>query len=263
MDYEKNYYDYALYVKQLVANGIRPKNKREYYLWKKIQPSLYYEFHHIEMECFGGDYSQENLIPLTAREHYLAHYLLWKFKRCQETALSWKWMNTFSNETKTGLNSKLFESVKLQVNEDIKPMLGKKHTEQTKNRARESKLRMFDEFPEKRDLYRRSFRYALSVRIARLKQFSDNLPRDINVTSVSGVYEFIESTGIKMGFQRQIKVHFKCTLCSKDTVVCMKSFTERGRDTLECKSCRTSKRMKENNPSHRRNLRSVCAASFI
>ena len=37
----------------------------------------YYEKHHITMRSMGGDNSIENLVYLTAREHFLAHWLLW------------------------------------------------------------------------------------------------------------------------------------------------------------------------------------------
>lgn len=36
----------------------------------------YYEIHHIIPKCMGGSDSQENLVKLTAKEHYIAHLLL-------------------------------------------------------------------------------------------------------------------------------------------------------------------------------------------
>lgn len=38
----------------------------------------YLEKHHILPKSLGGDNSPENLISLTAREHFLAHWMLWK-----------------------------------------------------------------------------------------------------------------------------------------------------------------------------------------
>ena len=37
---------------------------------------VYYESHHIVPRCMGGSNRKENLILLTAREHFLAHWLL-------------------------------------------------------------------------------------------------------------------------------------------------------------------------------------------
>jgi hypothetical protein len=46
----------------------------------KNRPTLegYKERHHIVPNCFVKNNSQENLVYLTAREHYIAHLLLWK-----------------------------------------------------------------------------------------------------------------------------------------------------------------------------------------
>lgn len=39
---------------------------------------IYYEKHHIIPKCLGGDNSNENLVLLTAKEHFIAHHLLTK-----------------------------------------------------------------------------------------------------------------------------------------------------------------------------------------
>ena len=41
-------------------------------------PSEYCELHHIIPKCLGGENTKENLVLLTAREHYIAHLLLSK-----------------------------------------------------------------------------------------------------------------------------------------------------------------------------------------
>ena len=38
----------------------------------------YYESHHIIPKCMGGSNSRQNLVLLTAREHYIVHHLLYK-----------------------------------------------------------------------------------------------------------------------------------------------------------------------------------------
>ena len=40
--------------------------------------NIYIEKHHIIPICMGGNNSRDNLINLTAREHFLAHWLLWR-----------------------------------------------------------------------------------------------------------------------------------------------------------------------------------------
>lgn len=44
------------------------------------QSDTYYEKHHIVPRSLGGDNLQTNTVLLTAREHFLAHWLLWKFE---------------------------------------------------------------------------------------------------------------------------------------------------------------------------------------
>lgn len=72
----KNYNDYADYVRSEVLKGHRPHNRNELARWRRKGFKGYFEFHHVIPKCCGGDNSEYNLIPLTAREHFLAHYLL-------------------------------------------------------------------------------------------------------------------------------------------------------------------------------------------
>ena len=39
----------------------------------------YKERHHIIPKCLGGSNKKENLVDLTAREHFVCHWLLTKF----------------------------------------------------------------------------------------------------------------------------------------------------------------------------------------
>lgn len=48
---------------------------------KKLLDGPYYEKHHIVPKCLNGANDKDNLVLLTAREHYLCHYLLWKIHK--------------------------------------------------------------------------------------------------------------------------------------------------------------------------------------
>ena len=63
MNYEKNYRDYVKWVRA---------QKREKY------HGVYYEEHHVKPRSLGGKDTKANLVLLTPREHFLAHYLLCK-----------------------------------------------------------------------------------------------------------------------------------------------------------------------------------------
>jgi len=45
----------------------------------------YTETHHIQPKSLGGSNSKDNLVELTAKEHFIAHLLLAKFKPCHQT----------------------------------------------------------------------------------------------------------------------------------------------------------------------------------
>lgn len=46
--------------------------------YRPLTKEKFYEIHHIVPKCFGGTDEDSNLVKLTYREHYIAHYLLAK-----------------------------------------------------------------------------------------------------------------------------------------------------------------------------------------
>jgi hypothetical protein len=61
---------------------------------RKKNKDVYYESHHILPKCLGGSNKKDNLVLLTAREHFLAHWLLAKANP-DNIKLSYAW-NCFS-----------------------------------------------------------------------------------------------------------------------------------------------------------------------
>jgi len=113
----KNYHYYNRYIKLIIYYRIRP-----------IDTSKYFEEHHILPRSMGGLNTSDNLINLTARAHFLSHYLLWKSYRNKKTAYAFKCMSNFV-KTKNGkkvryLNSRLFEKF---VISSKKYFIGKNH----------------------------------------------------------------------------------------------------------------------------------------
>lgn len=62
--------------------------------------NIYTEKHHIIPICMGGNNSKENIINLTAREHFLAHWLLWRIHKNDKLA------NAFYAMTRKSENQK-------------------------------------------------------------------------------------------------------------------------------------------------------------
>ena len=50
----------------------------------------YSECHHIIPKAHGGTNNPDNLVQLTAREHFVAHWLLWRIHRDRATALAFR-----------------------------------------------------------------------------------------------------------------------------------------------------------------------------
>ncbi len=57
----------------------------------------YYESHHIMPRWMGGNDSDDNLVLLTAREHYIAHYLLFRHYKDRSSSASFHLMNNSCN----------------------------------------------------------------------------------------------------------------------------------------------------------------------
>lgn len=72
----------------------------------------YYERHHIIPKCMGGSDCKENLVLLTAREHYVAHQLLVKIYPNNSSILYAARMMTVSSITQARSHNRLYEWLK-------------------------------------------------------------------------------------------------------------------------------------------------------
>lgn len=59
---------------------------------KNRETSEYTENHHILPKCMGGSDDRANLVRLTAREHYIAHWLLAKAYQSRNLVFAWRSM---------------------------------------------------------------------------------------------------------------------------------------------------------------------------
>ena len=127
----------------------------------------YKEVHHIIPRSFGGDNSKNNKVQLTAREHYIAHALLWKMKfpGIYGSKMAFAF-NTFINKMSTNnrgiqhtytISSKTYEVFRKQYSQMLKEkwareganFKGKTHSIETKRIIGEkSKLKEFKRGPD-------------------------------------------------------------------------------------------------------------------
>lgn len=101
----------------------------------------YKELHHIVPECVGGTNDLNNKVLLTARQHYLAHWLLYKIYKNSSLVHAWHCMSRIGKGQKErNVNSHLFQYCKKERNKllSIKysgegnNFYGKKHSEDTR-----------------------------------------------------------------------------------------------------------------------------------
>lgn len=114
---------------------------------RTLESGMYYEKHHIIMRSHGGSDDAENLIYLTAREHFLAHRLLWAIYRDRNSALAFSMMKR-GRDGKLNLSSREFGNIREALAESQRGennhMHGKKphstfsrtgpHSEETKHK---------------------------------------------------------------------------------------------------------------------------------
>lgn len=78
------------------------------------KPSGYSEAHHIIPKCMGGADSKDNLVNLTAREHWVAHRLLIKiFPGNYKLVFAAKQMTMTTGRQQRVVNSKQFDAIRV------------------------------------------------------------------------------------------------------------------------------------------------------
>lgn len=130
-----NEHYYTRYLNFIQARIDRPK------------PDCYTEQHHIWPKSLGGLDTGLNIIALTSREHYIAHWLLSKcftyepYKQKMLCAFAYML-------TRKGLTARQYERARLAVAGELNPMYGKSHSEETKQKLSAIKLAYYAENPE-------------------------------------------------------------------------------------------------------------------
>lgn len=74
--------------------------------------NVYTESHHITPVCMGGSGDRDNLVRLTAREHYLAHALLFKHYRTTKLAHAWFSMVRIGHKQERTFTSRQYEAAR-------------------------------------------------------------------------------------------------------------------------------------------------------
>jgi hypothetical protein len=119
----------------------------------------YTEIHHILPRCMGGDNSKENLVRLSAKQHFVAHHLLFKIYGGSKLANAWYAMCRVGRGQEERLvNAKMFDKVKSKRSEllsveksgELNHFFGKKHSDESRARmsAAQKELRIWEKRSE-------------------------------------------------------------------------------------------------------------------
>ncbi|BCG50089.1 putative HNH homing endonuclease [Ralstonia phage RP13] len=95
-----------------------------------LDSSVYVEIHHIIPKCLGGDNSPENLVTLTAREHFICHALLcYIFPDKDKLLFAFNMMRQVANDThQRYVSSHKFESLRIAYSKAVsRHMKGRQH----------------------------------------------------------------------------------------------------------------------------------------
>ena len=115
---------------QKIYNQLIEKRRKFPLTKNKKDPNyIYCEAHHIVPKCLNGTDDSNNIVNLTAREHFIAHYLLWKIYPCDGTLLAFymfKKGNPHSCVKRDFKNSRLYETARLAYHEwNVRCHIGK------------------------------------------------------------------------------------------------------------------------------------------
>lgn len=103
--------NYLSIYNSIITNAIQSNRRRKSI---KDKSYVYYESHHIIPKCLGGSNDKENLVLLTAKEHFVAHQLLVKIYP-KEHKLVFALRMMCASSTKHIRNNKEYKWIKEKV----------------------------------------------------------------------------------------------------------------------------------------------------
>jgi hypothetical protein len=119
----------------------------------KISRDLPYgENHHIVPKCLGGSDESCNITRLTAKEHYIAHWLLYKMNiNNWRVAHAFFWMSVCNNKNDRTVNSKSYERAKIAMAKSCSAKFKENNPMKTaESRKRQSEKMLGDNNPMRR-----------------------------------------------------------------------------------------------------------------
>lgn len=154
----------------------------------------YYEEHHIVPRSMGGSNQKKNKVLLTAKEHFVAHHLLWKIHKNAKMALAFKLMSVTKGYK---ISAREYATVKLKIISSKLGVIGfsKERRVLQGNFVRDNKLGIFSLSKEKMSTYAKINCKLDSCKLGRQKGTENslkngatrnNLQKAINASAANG-----------------------------------------------------------------------------
>ena len=184
---------------------------------KRTEISGYFEKHHIIPKSLGGSNRKDNLVKLTAREHFICHWLLTKMTTGKDKismAYACKRMmhGIGKNQERYRISSKIYENLKNNLNQTLKERV---FTNEWRKKLSESaKARVANESVEIKQFKREKMIKLNKSRkgIKKPYQTGENNPFVREV-----VKEKIKQSNIeKYGYPNPSLIPWKCDNCQKE-----------------------------------------------
>jgi hypothetical protein len=180
----------------------------------RADPIEYCEQHHIIPKSLGGSNYKDNLVKLTAREHFICHWLLTKMvsgsaKHKMAHACRRMFYKSNKLQSRYKINSRLYETLKANMAELAK---GEKRSVECRQKmSKSAKIRCDKESPEIKQ------RRAAQLTAVNLSRKGIKKPYQIgenNVFADDKVKEKIQATNIeKYGFTNPALIPYTCEYC--------------------------------------------------
>lgn len=94
---------------------------------RKLNPNEYKESHHVTPKSMGGSNRKANIVDLTAREHFIAHWLLKKIHKNKAMTYAFFAMTKMGNDTQKRYSSHSFKYAREAMSELMSERVGEAH----------------------------------------------------------------------------------------------------------------------------------------
>lgn len=200
-----------------------------------IKNQEYIEKHHIIPRCLGGTDDKSNLVEFTYREHYIAHYLLYKIEKAKneqsenlQKIASAFFITMKGNNGKRNTNSRTYEFSKKIFIEETKEF----------NKTEEGKAKIKKAAKKRRDLQQQNFIY----------HFWHEDHGEINCSTYDLMMKYPEqnlnsSNLVKVG--KNERMYHKGWMLYENKDIGMKGFKEKHHERMSVAAIKRAERMTE------------------